>query len=168
MRRSSTSAAVLLLLIALLGAGCRRRAATTPAPARLSEDHCWWAVLRSTLPPDSVAARFERAFTTVGLTGATRTRSADTAWVHAGPTPLGGRQHESRAVAYWHGDSTHFRYYVAIAPASQGRAQPADTLEREPGHIGFCGEIARAAAIQTSAPRSPTGEESLTVWTRIP
>jgi hypothetical protein len=34
---------------------------TTPLVA-LAEEYCWWAVLRTPLPTDTVAARFERAF----------------------------------------------------------------------------------------------------------
>lgn len=174
MRRSSF-AAVLLILTAALAAGCRRRVAAAPARVQLVEEHCWWAVMRSTLPPDSVAARFERAFTAVGLTGAARTRQADTAWAHAGPTLLGGPSgatYAGRAVAYWHGDSTHFRYYLAAGPARAGRAQPAaDTVDPSSNpasgrRIALCGEIARAAAIGGSVPRDPTGDEGLDVWTR--
>ena len=176
MRHTPGSAALLALATlaaSLIGAGCRRRPAPMPAPAPLlDEEYCWWAVLRTALPPDSVAARFERAFTEVGLTGAARASRADTAWAHAGPTLLRGEAaglYESRAVAYRRGDSTHFRYFVAAArPRPEDRAQPADPAERGPSPVGFCGQIARTAAIPTSVPPSPTGEEALPVWTRRP
>lgn len=161
MRPCSAHAAMSLLLVAVLGAGCRSHPVITkPAAARLNEGYCWWAVMRSPLPPDSVAAHFQRAFTAVGLTGSTWTGSADTAWAHAGPTALGasGATYGSRVVAYWHGDSTHFRQYVSMAP------QPGDSANP----IGLCQEIGRAAAVPTSVPREPTGEETLKLWSRIP
>lgn len=170
--RSLVGAAIVMMVAAPPGAGCRRSVVTTPVPAQLQEDHCWWAVLRSPLPTDTVAIRFLRAFTTVGLTDATWTRSVDTAWARAGPTQLGDRHggatYSSRAVAYRRGDSTHFRHYVAIALSPDRRVAALDTISTGARQIGFCGEIARAAAIPTSVPRSPTGEETLTVWTRTP
>lgn len=176
MSRSFSSAAVLAMLLAVLGAGCHRHhVVTAPAQSavvRPSLGYCWWAVLQTTLPPDSVAAHFQRGYTALGLTGATWTHSADTAWAHAGPTPLVGRSpagatYESGAVAYSHGDSTHFRYYVAINPPPQGW-QPADSLVLSGRTIGFCGEVNRAADFRWSGPREPTGEESLAVWRRRP
>jgi hypothetical protein len=172
-RFSLAAAPVVVMFIAVLGAGCRRHPArTVPIRPQLEEEYCWWAVLRSPLPPDSVAARFQRAFTTVGLTGATWTRSADTAWARAGPTSLGGRYagatYESRAVAYWRGDSTHFRHYVAIGQRPEGWAPAADTVSFGGRLIGLCADIARAAAIPTSVPRTLTGEETLPVWRRRP
>ena len=163
MRQGFSDTAMIMLLIVVLSAGCRSHpVVTTPATARLSEEYCWWAVMRSPLRPDSVAARFQRAFTSVGLTSSTWTRSADTAWAHAGPTALGagasGPMYESRVVAYWHGDSTHFRQYVSMAP------KPGYSANK----IGLCQDIGRAAAVPTSVPREPTGEESLKLWTRIP
>jgi hypothetical protein len=98
--------------------------------------YCWWTALRSGLPPDTVAARFERAFTTLGFIGATRTRGADTAifddketaWepvaeyalAHAGPSPLPGEPagvtFEGWAVAWVRSDTTRIRYYLARTP----------------------------------------------------
>ena len=157
-------ASAFVMLAALAGAGCRRKpAAAAPTPAPLDEEYCWWAVLRTTLPPDTVAARFERAFAAVGLTGGGWTRQGDTAWAHAGPTAgQPGAPYASRAVAYRRGDSTHFRYYVGIAAARLAPPDSAPTL------IPLCGRIARAAAVPTSTPASPTGEESLPVWRRRP
>jgi hypothetical protein len=174
MPHARACAATLLVLAGAIGAGCRRhRALPVAAPAWAGdEEYCWWAVLRSPLRPDSVAARFAGAFTAVGLTGVAWTRSADTAWAHAGPTALrgaGGATYASRAVAYWHGDSTHFRSYVAVGPPPPtAQPQPADTLGRGTDRIALCAAIARAAAVRGSAPRSPTGDESLPVWTRVP
>jgi hypothetical protein len=170
MRSASSYAAILMMFAGPLGVGCRPSVVTTPVPAQMQEDHCWWAVLRSALPPDTVAIRFQRAFTAVGLTDATWTRSADTAWARAGPTLLSGRYagatYASRAVAYRRGDSTLFRHYVAIALPTDRQMPRPDTVNMGARQISFCGEIARAAAIPTSVPRSPTGEETLTVWTR--
>jgi hypothetical protein len=170
--RSLSCAAIVMMVAAPLGAGCRRSVVSTTVPAQMQEDHCWWAVLRSPLQPDTVAIRFLRAFTTVGLAHAAWTRSGDTAWARAGPTQLsdrhGGAMYSSRAVAYRRGDSTHFRHYVAIALSPDGRVAAVDTVGMGARQIGFCGEIARAAALPTSVPRSPTGEETLTVWTRTP
>jgi hypothetical protein len=70
---------------ALFYAGCRRVASVTPAPMQLDEDHCWWAVLRSTELPDTLASRFQRAFTKVGLNDVRSTRSGDTVWVVTSP-----------------------------------------------------------------------------------
>jgi hypothetical protein len=162
LRQGYARTATLIMLLAVLSAGCRSHpVVTTPETARLSEEYCWWAVMRSPLPPDSVAARFQGAFTSVGLTSSTWTRSADTAWAHAGPTALAGASgamYESRVVAYWHGDSTHFRHYVSMA------RQPGNSANK----IALCQEIGRAAAVPTSVPREPTGEEALKLWTRIP
>ena len=144
-----------VLCIGVLSAGCHRAVVSTPVPERLVEEYCWWAVLRTALPPDSVAARFTRAYSATGLTGAGWTRTADTAWAHGGPTHLGDQQYASRVVAYWHGDSTHFRYFVALP-------------DRQTGLLERCTEIARAAAVPTSTPRQPTGEEALPLWTRMP
>jgi hypothetical protein len=106
----------------------------------------------------------------VGFTGSEWQRSADTAWARAGPTPLArglaGAAYESRAMAYWHGDSTHFRWYVAVAPPPRGWAHPDDSLAVN--RVGLCGEISRAAAVHGLAPGSPTGDESLAVWRRRP
>jgi hypothetical protein len=160
------------MLIAAVGAGCRRSASPAPLPTQssLDEDYCWWTVMRTTLPLDSVATRFERAFAAAGLAGAIPTYRGDTAWVHAGPTPVGDPAivSESRVVAYRHGDSTHFRHFVAIAPHATGRPQRADTSNLAGHRIGLCARILRAAAIPSWAPREPTGEETLDVWKRRP
>ena len=166
--RFGASAAVLVIVTAAVGGGCRPPARSAPIPTQGPEDYCWWTVMRTTLPPDSVAARFERAFVVTGLTEATWARLADTAWAHAGPTPLGGPPatiSESRVVAYRHGDTTRFRHFVTISPP---QGQSADTINLAGRYIGLCGQILRAAAVRPSAPREPTGEETLAVWRRRP
>ena len=52
------------------GTGCRApRPALVPtsAPAPLAQQYCWWSSLRTSLPPDSVGARFARTFATLGF-----------------------------------------------------------------------------------------------------
>ena len=166
---------VAMMLVAVSAIGCQRsRAAVRPTAAAVptSWEHCWWAVLRTVLPPDSVAVRFHRGFSAAGLSGGTWTQRADTAWAHAGPLALGAgtaaMTYESRAVAYRRGDSTHFRYYVGNTRNAAGASRPTDSLELGRRRIALCAEIARGAAIPMSVPRAPTGEEALDVWTRIP
>jgi hypothetical protein len=163
--------AVRMLLVAALGAGCRRAVVSAPAPVQLREAYCWWAVLRSARSPDSVAARFTSAYIQAGFSTVTFKKSADTAWAAAGPTQLGSANsalYASRAVAYWHGDSTHFRYYVSVGPPMRGNVQTTDSVDTAKLLLGLCAQVARAAAIGWSAPPSPTGEETLELWTRIP
>jgi hypothetical protein len=155
----------LMTFIVISAAGCHNQVPPLSPTARRAEDPCWWAVMRSPLSQDSVARSFQQAFNAVGLTNPTIIRMADTAWVHAGPTRMaesGGAIYESRVVAYWHGDSTHYRQYIAITP------QPGDSVNLGQRAIPFCGATARAAAVQGSAPRAPTGEETLTIWNRTP
>src|SRR3954463_9695256 len=87
-------------------------------PDSLEEEHCWWAVYRTSLPVDTVANRFARGFTSMGFVPSAVSRIGDTAWINAGPSPLPGNGPgpiEARAVAYQAGDSTHFRTFVAGA-----------------------------------------------------
>ncbi|MEP6691755.1 MAG: hypothetical protein ABJD07_11410 [Gemmatimonadaceae bacterium] len=144
---------------------------SSPLPATSKWEHCWWTVLATLLPPDTVASRFQRAFVAMGQTGATRKHSADTASAHGGPAPLdslyGGAILESRAVAFRQGDTTRFRYFVAITPPVV--AQSAPRTVPAPSHIAVCGAIAKAAAVPTLMyRRSPNADDSLPVWTRIP
>jgi hypothetical protein len=155
-----------ILVVAILSTGCRHKPVDiTPLPAPLNETYCWFAVALSPLPADSVAVRFQRAYGAVGLTGAAWFHNADTAWAHAGPTPLQRGSvratYASRVVAYWHGDSTHFRWYVATTPT-------ADTANGSGDVIGFCGDVSRAAAVHGSAPQWPNGEDTLSVWRARP
>lgn len=126
-------------------------------------------MLRSSRPPDSVAARFTQAFIQAGFPIVTFKRSADTAWATANLARLdtpNAALVSTRAVAYWHGDSTHFRYYVAVRGPEGGQAS--DTTDASRRVLEMCGQIARNAAIGWSAPRNPTGDETLPIWSRIP
>lgn len=134
-----------------------------PIPA--SEEHCWWAVMRSLLPLDTVATRFERAFNSLGVTPVTSKRIADSVWVNAGRgtvTQIGPGIYASRVVGYWDGNSTHFRQFVTFIPAGS------DAVNAGARTIAFCSASARAADVQAIVPREPTGEEGLTLWTRVP
>ncbi len=150
----------LAALLVLLSFGCQRRATLASVPPRdaaLQEDHCWWAVVRSPLSPDSLAERFAAAFTDVGFSSIRQVRVGDTTVVQAGPSSLPSGESDlvaSRVVAYSRGDSTHFRHYLAFGGEVSGQ------------RLGLCRDIARTAAVRASAPREPTGEESLPVWTR--
>lgn len=140
-------------------------------PAGLKEDHCWWAVLRSVRPPDSVTARFTQVFIQAGFSTVTFKRNADTAWSTASATQLdvdGPAIFSSRAVAYWHGDSTHFRYFVRVQPPPTQRGASPDSFDKSKHLLGLCTQIARSAAIGWTQPREPTGDERLAIWSRVP
>jgi hypothetical protein len=125
-------------------------------PVSLDEEHCWWAVYRTSLPLDTVADRFARAFTSIGFAPSGPSQLGDTAWINVGPSRLsgyGGRPIEARMVAYRAGDSTHFRTFVATG-ASQS--------------IELCQQISRAAPVGGVGLREPDGEEKLSVWRRRP
>ena len=154
------------LLVAALGVGCRHPAAAAPAPLALHEEYCWWAVFRTTLPPDSVAVHFVRAFESVGLTATRWTQRGDTAFAEAGPTRLSAEWNggiaAARVVAYQHGDSTHFRHFLSLQPVPEGsRIVGART-------IPLCGALGQAAQVHGTSPREPDGEEKLDVWNRRP
>lgn len=166
---NAATAALVAVLVSVLGAGCRRPVRAAPAHAALEEDYCWWTVFRTLLPADTVAARFARAFTTAGLTGARWSRLADTAWAAAGATVLaarGGRAYAARVVAYRRGDSTHFRHFVALAEPAPGLV--ADPVNASARRIVFCADIGRAARVGGTAPRESDGEEQRAVWQRRP
>ena len=155
----------------LAAVACRTSVTTAPAPDGLREEYCWFTVLRSARTADSVASRFTQAFIATGFNEVTFIRRADTAWATAAPTLLTLRdsvQVSSRAVAYWHGDSTHFRYFVSLGPAPTTRVGGTDSVNFGGALLDMCSRIARAAAIGWSAPRSLTGDESLAIWSRIP
>ena len=164
MRRPIAPFAPLALVAAALGAGCHRpHAATAVAPIPWpAEAHCWWAPFRTTLPPDSVAARFARAYAALGLSDTTWSRQADTAWADAGPTVLGdstGRVvHAARVVAFRRGDSTLFRPFVAIASG--------DSTAVGRRRIELCGAAMREARTAAVAPRDEERDRSLPVWRR--
>jgi hypothetical protein len=168
------------LLIAAAAGGCRHRPDVTSVPLPANWEHCWWTVIRSTLPVDSVAAAYRRAFVTVGLPNIHWTRSGDTIWVRGGPAPLlasqlpfdtarYGATFWSRAVAFQRADSTHFRLYVAIVPPAGGwpRTVPANSSVHS--GIPVCEAVARAASVRwTKRPGDPGNEEKLPVWSRVP
>lgn len=166
MTRASVAAA-LLALAALSFAACHPTVITARVATQPAEQYCWWTVLRTALPPDSVAARFEHAYTALGLSGAASSHIADTAWAHAGPTVLAGRStgvtYASRLVAIGDGDSTSFRYAVEMTGPTGANEQSGGS-----DNIEFCGAIAHAAAIHWTRPaRRPNAEDSLAVWTRV-
>ena len=160
----------------ILASACRHQTPAAEAPAAAPSSHvreyCWWAVLRSRRTPDSVAARFRRAYSELRLARITTGTWGDTVWAHAGPTWVStnttNASYESGAVAYSRGDSTHFRYYVTIAAPPGGWIRQSDSVEANRRDIDFCADIARHAAIGWTAPNEPTGEESLSVWNANP
>jgi hypothetical protein len=150
-----------LLLTLFTVAACHRtRAVDTPAPATspLTQHHCWWTSLRTTIPPDSVGARFARAFATLGFSDVMVRTNVDTVLVndsshvaepvaravviraHAAEIPVDSgaarptARFEGLAVAWVRADTTRVRYYLASDPAMTGGA-----------HIGRCGALWRAA-----------------------
>jgi hypothetical protein len=163
MLRSSSS----LWLAGWLSLGTIACSQPSPAPAQpapVSDNYCWWTLLRTVLPPDTVAQRFGSAYRTLGLDEVSVTHSADTAWARSGPTILRddstGASYASTAIAVRQGDSTSFRYFAEITtPPSAASAAP-DRME-------FCGRIAKAAAIAWSRPRRrPNSADSLSVFMR--
>jgi hypothetical protein len=123
-------------------------------PVSLKEEHCWWAVYRTSLPLDTVANRFVRAFTSIGFSPSAPWQVGDTAWINVGPSSIPGyegRPIEARMVAYRAGDSTHFRTFVAT-----GESQA----------ISLCQQISQAAPVGGVTLREPDGEEKLSVWRR--
>lgn len=166
--------ATLLISLAavLFGSACHKpKPPLVPARIVLFESHCWWSVNRSLLPPDSVAARFQRAYSGVGFTRTGVGHQGDTAWAYAGPSSINpnlpGVDYEMWAVAYQRGDSTHYRWFVA------GSRDPKTVKSVENADVGdflipLCGRILKQAAIPSVALREPTGDESLTVWRRRP
>jgi hypothetical protein len=178
--RRITAAAGLVALLAATGAGCHRAALPMPAasaPLALEEEYCWWTVFRTTLPPDSVAEHFVRAFAQLGLSGGTRAARGDTAWAHAEPTTRTewpGGTFAARVVAYRVGDSTHFRHFVSVAPPAGGWPASHDSVTADGRHvsispqgarIGLCGALGRATQVHGTAPVNPDGEEKLDIWT---
>jgi hypothetical protein len=170
--------AKLVPLVAAVGAGCHRPAPAAPMPVALQEHHCWWAVFRTALPPDSVAEHFVRAFSQLGLRGGTWSQRGDTTWAHAEPTPLAAwhsAMYSARVVAFRVGDSTHFRHFAGIASPAGGWPASDDSVTADGRHvslspandspIGFCGALGRAAQVHGTAPREPDGEEKLDIWT---
>ena len=131
-----------------------------------SYEHCWWAAYRTAMSPDSVAARYASAFTTVGLSNSRWSHLADTAWAEAGPTPLvrnaGTRTYSGRVVAIRRGDTTFFRQFNAV------QLQPADSGGRGALAIGFCLDMNRAAMTGGIAPRDEEPDDAMPLWRRRP
>jgi hypothetical protein len=160
--------AILLALVASLSIGChhqRAQTAVTPS-ARPGGEHCWWAAYRTAMSPDSVAARYARAYTTVGLSNSGWSHSADTAWAEAGPTALsrdgGTRTYAARVVAIRRGDTTFFRPFQSV------QLQPADSRGKGALTIPFCADLSRAAMTGGTAPRDEEPDDSLPLWRRRP
>ena len=160
------------LLLCAFGAGCRRpvEIASSPVPLPGAWSHCWWTVMRSTLPVDSVASDFRRAFVTLGQPNIHWAKIGDTVFVRSGPSPLFpsdeprdttsyGESYWARAVAFARGDTTNFRLYVAIVPPARGWLHPADSV-RVNRTIPVCAEIRRAG--------DPGEDEKMPVWSRVP
>lgn len=173
------SALAMIVVSGITVAACRAPAPMTPAPVTAgASGYCWWAVYRSALPADTVAARFARAYESVGLAGARWSHLGDTAWAQAGPTVLGGvhdgGMYTARMVAYQRGDSAHFRPYVSVAAPVEGWAKGDSAgTHGEDGAtgrqlLGLCADLGRAAHVQGVAPRDPDGEEQSTVWRHRP
>lgn len=172
---------VVLLVLVSLVAGCRAHVLTAPVPLPSQWEHCWWTVVRSTLPADSVASQYRRAFISVGMTGVHWTKSGDTIWVRAGPVPLlpgelpydtatYGATYWSRVVAFRRGDSTHFRLYTAVTPPPRGWGHFADSSRVTTWrHFAACEAIANAAEVRwLRRLGDPGDEETLPVWSRVP
>ena len=159
------------VLVGALGFGLAcKHAAPAPvstAPAPLAQQYCWWTSLRTSLPPDSVGARFARTFTTLGFAPAvvgvlrdtmvydeaTRTAEqvATVVRVYAPRTVL-PRDSASRitpalhseglVLAWVRADTTRVRYYLAHDRELSGGET-----------IGRCTTLWRAAMGVEPAPR---------------
>jgi hypothetical protein len=156
----------LLVLATALSAGCHHPAAQTAVTPRasLEEGHCWWAAYRSAMPPDSVAAHYAQAYTTLGLAGAGWSQQGDTAWAQAEPTrlsrPAGTGTFAARVVAYRRGDSTFLRPFVAVRTEGDGNGGAMS--------IEFCGDVSRASHVAAAGPRDEEPDDSLPLWRRRP
>jgi hypothetical protein len=116
------------------------------------------------MTPDSVAARFARAYESLGLANASWSHQADTAWAEAGPSTV-VREGASgivraRVVAYRRGDTTLVRPFSSV--------QPEGSANLGALYIGFCGEVIRAAKAETTQPPSEEPDDSLPLWRRRP
>ena len=161
--RTASVFTAVAIFASLLITGCHRAALTTSSSSVWPpEGKCWWAPFRTALPPDSVAVRFARAYTMLGLSRAEWSHQADTAWAQAGPSVLAdsGRvgTYAARVVAFRRGDSTLLRTFVAIGSSM------ASNVARE--RIGFCGETIRTAKPAATAPRIEEPDDALPVWRR--
>jgi hypothetical protein len=117
------------------------------------------------MSPDSVAARYSRAYTTVGLSNSSWSHLADTAWAEAGPTALMREgdtlTYAGRVVAIRRGDTTFFRPFDAL--------KPDDGTGKGTAHrIGLCGDVSRAALTGGTAPYEEEPDDTLPLWRRRP
>ena len=139
-----------------------RTAITSVPPEVRRTEHCWWSTNRTVLPPDSVVARFQRAFSAVGLADAARGSLGDTAWLQSTERPLGDSPAAGRyamhVVAYGTPDSTRYRYFLSTVGAPGTSDAPGRAL------IALCTAVAREAAVPGTQPAQPTGEEAAAVW----
>jgi hypothetical protein len=122
-----------------------------------SEQHCWWAAFRTTMPPDSIAMRFSSALESIGFAGVRNGSLADTAWAQAGPTTLGGERggrYAARVVAIRFSDTTRLRSFVAADTSVGGRL------------IGMCGDLMSRAAVRAFPPRQQEADDSKPLWRR--
>ena len=147
-------------------AGCHGAIApSSPAAISDGESACWWTLVRTAVPPDSVAVRFKSAYATLGLQDIVSSGSADTTTVVARPSLGEGANFGSRVVAYRQGDSTSLRFYVEAWPARMTSKATADTPGSRSDELESCSTVARAAGIKWSTPRRrPNGQDSLPVW----
>lgn len=150
------------LVVLLLGVACHRttpRASTITASRWPTEQHCWWAAFRTTMPPDSVETRFETALEAIGFARGHRGSLGDTSWAQAGPQVLPAPEtgvYASRVVAIRLGDSTRTRIFVGGDSVANARSIP------------MCAEIMRRATLRAFAPRDEERDDSAPQWRRRP
>jgi hypothetical protein len=116
----------------------------------------------------------------IGLPNIHWTRSGDTTWVRGGPAPVPpsqlpfdtasrGETYWGRAVSFAHGDSTHFRLYVAIVLPDGTQPQLTDSTRGPDRSFAACEAIARASEVRwIKRAGDPGDEEKLPVWSRVP
>jgi len=165
MPRPLANHALSLAVIVALISGCHRPAQLASTPVEQPKyEHCWWAALRTSMPPDSVAARYAGAFATLGLTKTGWSHQADTAWAEGGPTVVtradGTASISARVVAYRRGDTTLVRPFNSVRPIG-----PANLGGLK---IGFCQDAIRTARAGVTAPSGEERDDSLPVWRRRP
>jgi len=158
--------AALLVLVGALSVACHRAAPRVAAAPLMSPqwEHCWWAALRTAMPPDSVAAHYVRAYESLGLANAGWSHLADTAWAEGGPSTVAREGGigivTARVVAYRRGDTTLVRPFSSVQPGALANLGAL--------HIGFCGEVIRAAKAETTQPPNEEPDDSLPLWRRRP
>jgi hypothetical protein len=165
-----------LMVISALVVACRHQAAplvaAVSAPTSKPREFCS-PVLRSTRMPDSVVARFRRAYGEMRLANVTTGRWGDTVWAHAGasesPASKTTALYESGAVGYSRGDSTLFRYFVITSAPPGGWARATDSVAASGVHFDYCAAVTRLVIpIGIYVPKELAGEESLSLWNASP